>query len=133
VPYAVYVYNTTIHTATEFAAWVQVRSAIRTKRECQRTVQLRGIKGRLQTAHEVARQKLILRKEQYDKGTEPFQLDVGQQVLLYDETARRGRSVLSTLGPMKCIRRRGKSCDQEGAQVHVNRLKAFAKQMVGRA
>jgi hypothetical protein len=44
----------------------------------------------------VARQKLISRKErhkeQYDKRKEPFQLNVGQQVLHYDEAVHRGRS-----------------------------------------
>jgi hypothetical protein len=54
---------------------------------------------RPQTAHQVARQKLTLRKEQYDMWTEPFKLDVGQQVLLYDETVRRGRSKELTVSP----------------------------------
>jgi hypothetical protein len=82
--------------AIRTSAWVQIRSAICTPSIQYNYDYLTELKGRLQTAHEVARQKLILCKEkskaQYDKGTEPFRLDVGQQVLLYDETVRRGRS-----------------------------------------
>jgi hypothetical protein len=52
--------------------------------------------GRLQTAHDVAKQNLIAgkvrSKDYYDKGTEVKKIEVGHKVLLYDETARRGRS-----------------------------------------
>ena len=50
----------------------------------------------MQSAHEVARQKLIASKakskEYYDKGSETFEIQIGQKVLLFDETVRRGRS-----------------------------------------
>jgi hypothetical protein len=97
---------------------------------------LTELKGRLQTAHEVARQKLILCKEkskaQYDKKTEPFRLDVGQQVLLYDETVRRGRSKKLSpqyIGPYEVLSVNGINVTikkgRTTQQVHVNRLKPF--------
>jgi hypothetical protein len=50
----------------------------------------------LQSTHEVARQKLISSKEKSkeysDKSSETFEIQVGQKVLFYDETVRRGRS-----------------------------------------
>ena len=54
------------------------------------------LKGRLQTAHHVAKKNLIARKvrsqDYYDKGTQVMKTEVGDKVLLYDETVRRGRS-----------------------------------------
>jgi hypothetical protein len=104
VPYAVYVYNTTVHTATECTPFElvngfksEVPSALKESPSIQYNYDdyLAELKGRLQTAHEIVRQKLILHKikskEQYDKKAEPFELEVGQKVLLYDETVRRGR------------------------------------------
>lgn len=49
------------------------------------------LKGKLQTAHEVARQKLISSKVR-SKDTEQTRIEIGQNVLLYEETVRRGRS-----------------------------------------
>ena len=54
------------------------------------------LKGRLQTAHHVAKKNLIASKvrskDYYDKGIEVMKIEVGDKVLLYDETVRRGRS-----------------------------------------
>jgi hypothetical protein len=54
------------------------------------------LKGRLQTAHEIVRQKPIHHKakskECDNKSTELLTLEAGQKVLLYDETVHRGRS-----------------------------------------
>ena len=145
VPYAVYVYNTTTHTATELTPFElvygfksEVPSALRDSPSIQYNYEdyLTELKGRLQTAHEVARQKLILHKEkskeQYDKGTEPFKLEVGQQVLLYDETVRRGRSKKLSpqyIGPYEVLSVNGVNATIKkgrGTQrVHVNRLKPF--------
>jgi len=56
---------------------------------------LAELRGRLQSAHEVARQKLILSKEKskehYDKNSETFEIQTEQKLLLFDETVRRGR------------------------------------------
>jgi hypothetical protein len=54
------------------------------------------LNGRLQTAHHVAKKNLtasrVRSKHYYDKGTEMMKIEVGDKVLLYDETLRRGRS-----------------------------------------
>jgi hypothetical protein len=145
VPYAAYVYNTTIHTATECTPFElvygfksEMPSALRGSPSVQYNYEdyLTELKGRLQTAHEMARKNLISRKEkskvQYDKRAEPFELKVGQQVLLYDETVRRGRSrKLSPqyLGPYEVLSVNGVNATikkgRTTQQVHVNRLKPF--------
>ena len=52
-------------------------------------------KGRLQTAHHVAKINLIASKvrskDYYDKGTEVMKNEVGEKVLLYGGTVRQGR------------------------------------------
>ena len=52
-------------------------------------------KGRLQTDHHAARNNLIeskvRSKDHNDKGTKVMKTEVGDKVLLYDETVRRGR------------------------------------------
>jgi len=90
----------------------------------------------LQSAHEAARQKLITNKEKrkayYDKDTEECEIQVGQNVLLLDETVRRGRSkklsrqyiglyeVLGIDGVNVTIKR-GRTTQK----VHVNRVRPF--------
>ena len=57
---------------------------------------LAELRGRLQSTHEVARQKLISSKERskeyYDTNSETMEIQTGQKVLLFDETVCRGRS-----------------------------------------
>ena len=57
---------------------------------------LTELKGRLQSVHEIARQKLlsgkVKSKEYYDKDAENVEVRTGQKVLLFDETVQRGRS-----------------------------------------
>jgi len=105
VLYAVYVYNTTVHTTTAYTpselVYVfksEVPSALRETPNIQYNYgdYLVELRGRLQSAHEVARRKLILSKERskehYDKNSEIFEIQTGQKVLLFNETVRRGRS-----------------------------------------
>jgi hypothetical protein len=145
VPFAAYVYNTTIHTDTKCTPFElvygfksEVPSALRESPGIQYNYEdyLTELKGRLQTAHEMAREKLISRKEKsteyYDKGAEPFELNVGQRVLLYDETVRRGRSrKLSPqyIGPYEVLSVNGVNATikkgRTTQQVHINRLKPF--------
>jgi hypothetical protein len=64
---------------------------------------LSELKGRLQTAHHVAKKILIASKvrskDYYDKGTEVMKTELGDKVLLYDETVRRCRSRKLWIGP----------------------------------
>jgi hypothetical protein len=55
---------------------------------------LTELRGRLQSFHEVARQKLLSSKEKTSImiDSETLEVQVGQKVLLFDETVRRSRS-----------------------------------------
>jgi hypothetical protein len=93
------------------------------------------LKGRLQTAHEIVRQKLISHKVKSKghsvKSTQPLISEAGQKVLLYDETVCRGRSKMVSLQYIRLYDitvvkrinatiRRGRNAQQ----VHVNQLKS---------
>jgi hypothetical protein len=145
IPYAVYVYNTTVHTATAYTPFElvygfqsEVPSALREapNRQYNYDDYVIELKGRLQSAHEIARQKLIAGKEKskeyYDKSSEPFEIKVGQQVLLYDETVRRGRSKKLSpqyIGPYEVLIVDGVNVTiKKGGntqKVHVNRVRPF--------
>jgi len=51
------------------------------------------LKGRIQTAHQGTKNKLpankVRRKDYYDEGTDVMKIEVGDKVLLFDETVRR--------------------------------------------
>jgi len=88
---AVYVYNTTVHTTTAYTPFElvygfksEVPSALRETPNVQYNYKnyVAELRGRLQSTHEVARQKLILSnercKEYYDKDSETFEIQTGQ-------------------------------------------------------
>ena len=94
------------------------------------------LKGRLQTSHNVAKKNLIASKvrskDYYDKGTEVMKIEVGDKVLLYDETVRWGRSrKLSSqwIGLYEVVEvNKVNATIKKGRKlikVHVNRLKPF--------
>ena len=140
-----YVYNTTVHSATGYTPFELVDgfqstlpSTLQEAPNPQYSYDdyVLELKGRLQTAHEVARQKLITAKEKskeyFDKKAHEVTINIGDRVLLYDETVRRGRSKkLSSqwIGPYEVI-----GVDKVNAtikkgrklqKVHMNRLKPF--------
>jgi hypothetical protein len=105
VPFAAYTYNTSEHSSTGYTPLELVfghpsslPSALKSEPspECNYDDYLSELKGRLQTAHHVAKKNLIAckvrSKDYYDKGTEVMNLKVGDKVLLYNETVSRGRS-----------------------------------------
>jgi len=105
IPYAVYVYNTTVHTTTAYTPFElvygfksEVPLALGEPPNVQYNYEsyLSELRGMLQSTHEIARQKLIVSKdrskEHYDKHSETFEIQAGQKILLFDETIRRGRS-----------------------------------------
>ena len=105
VPFAAYTYNTSEHSATGYTPFELVfghpsslPSALRSKPSPQYNYDdyVSELKGRLQKAHHVAKKNLLASKVQskdyYDKGTEVVKIEVGDKVLLYDETVRRGKS-----------------------------------------
>ena len=145
VPFASYTYNTSEHSAKGYTPFELVfghpsslPSALRSEPAPQHNYDdyVSELKGRLQTAHHVAKQNLIAskvrNKDYYDKGTEVMKTEVGHKVLLYDETVRRGRSRnLSSqwIGPYYVVElnkvnatiRKGRKL----IKVNVNRLKSF--------
>jgi hypothetical protein len=97
--YAIYVYNTTVHTSTGHTLFElvygfksQVPSALKETPSISYSYDdyIMELNGRLQTAHEIARPKLVQHKikskEYYDKDAEPVTYEVRQKVLLHDET-----------------------------------------------
>ena len=145
VPCAVYVYNTTVHTATGYTPFElvygfrsEVPSALREAPAVQYNYDnyLTELRGRLQSSHEVARQRLICRKEKskeyYDKDSETLEVRVGQKVLLFDETVRRGRSKKLSpqyVGPYEVLAVDGVNVTikkgRTAQKVHVNRIRPF--------
>jgi len=90
----------------------------------------------MQTAHQQAHKNLIeskgKSKEHYDKTTKQTKLQVGDKVLLFDETVRPGRSgklnaqwigpyVITEMDKVNATITRG----HKSTRVHVNRLKPF--------
>jgi len=117
MPFAVYAYNTSEHSATGYTPFELVfghPASLPTARSSEPSPQynyddyVSELKGRLQTPHLVAKKNLIASKvrskDYYHKGTEVMKIEVGDKVLLYDKTVQRGRSQkLSSqwIGPMK--------------------------------
>lgn len=145
IPYAVHVYNTSTHTSTGYTPFQLVYgfkstmpSILQGNPSVQNTYDdfVAELRNRMQTAHLVARENLMSAKEQskeqYDKNARVPIFLIGDKVLLYDETVRRGRSrklCSQWLGPYEVV-----SIDKVNAtikkgrnrqKVHVNRLKPF--------
>jgi hypothetical protein len=143
VPYAVYVYNTSTHTSTGYTPFELVygfKSAMPSALQANRSVQYgyddfaTELRGRLQTGHRIARKRLTAAKEkskeQYDRASKRPSFHVGDKVLLYDETVRRGRSKklcsqwlgtyeIINLDKVNATIKRGRNSQK----VHLNRLK----------
>jgi len=94
------------------------------------------LKGRLQSSHENARQRLLSGKERskqyYDRGSDLPDIQAGQKVLISDETVRRGRSrKLSPqyLGPYELLAVEGVNViikkGRATQKVHVNRVRPY--------
>jgi hypothetical protein len=93
------------------------------------------LRGRLQTVHQQAYKNLIeckgKSKEHYDKTSGQRKLQVGDKVLLFDKTVRRGRSrKLSAqwIGPYNIELDKVNATIARGrklTKVHVNHLKPF--------
>jgi len=144
-PFAAYAYNTSEHSATGYTPFELVfghpsslPSALRSEPSPRYNYDdyVSELKGRLQTAHYIANKNLIASKvrskDYYDKGTEVMKIEVGDKVLLYDETVRRGRSrKLSSqwIGPYEVVEvNKVNATIKKGRKlikVHVNRLKPF--------
>jgi hypothetical protein len=145
VPFATYVYNTIEHSATGFTPFEllyghpsTLPSALKKPPEPQYNYEnyVSELRSRLQTVHHHAHRNLIASKskskEHYDKTSGEVKLQVGDKVLLFDETVRRGRSrklsaqwigpyTLTEIDKVNATISRGRKI----SKVHVNRLKPF--------
>lgn len=144
IPYATYVYNLTTHRATGYAPFELLfgyRARVPTSLQERPTPTytyddyVSELKGRMQAAHAIARDRLLdsktRSKQDYDRRAVQIALKVGDRVL-YDESVRRGRSkklcakwigpyVVLAVDGVNATIKRGKTA----VKVHVNRLKPF--------
>jgi hypothetical protein len=145
IPYATYVYNITTHRATGYTPFellfgykARVPSSLQEQPTPRSNYDyyVSELKGRMQTAHAVARDRLVERKvrskRDYDKKTVQLTLKVGDKVLLFEESVRRGRSKkmgAKWIGPHAVLAVEGVSATikrgREAIKVHTNRLKPF--------
>ena len=138
-------YNTTVHSATGFAPFELLfgrpsvlPSALKKPPETQYNYDDYGseLRNRLQAVHHHAHNNLIASKgkskEHYDKTSGEMKLQVGDKVLLLDETVRRDRSrklsaqwigpyTITEIDKVNATIARGRKL----TKVHVNRLKPF--------
>jgi hypothetical protein len=143
VPYATYVYNTTVHTTTPFTPFElvngfrsEVPSALKEAPTTQYNYEdyLTELRGRLQSSHEVARQKLVSGKlisKEYYKDSEIVEVKAGQKILLL-ETVRKGRSKKLSpqyIGPYEGLDVEGMNVGikrgRSAQKVHINRIRPF--------
>ena len=98
-------YNVTTHRATGYSPFELLfghRARIPTALQAQPTPRynyddyISELRGRLQSAHAIVRENLLQSKARsklhYDKRAVRIALQVGDKVLLFDESVRRGRS-----------------------------------------
>jgi len=146
IPFAMFTYNTTPHTATGYTPFELIYG-----RQADLPTALtkppkptynyddyaQELKERLRATNQLAREHVkdekIKAKLQYDKNTKEISFKVGDKVLVFDETLRRGRSKkLESLwtGPYKIIEKHSKvnytiKKGRKTTRIHVNRLKPF--------
>jgi len=139
------VYNTTEHSAMGFTPFEllfgrpsTLPSALKRLPEPQYNYDdyASELKGRLQMVHQHAHKNLVKSKgrskEHYDRTVGQTKLKVGDNVLLFDETVRRGRSrklsaqwvgpyTITDIDKVNATIARGR----KSTNVHINRLKPF--------
>jgi len=146
VPFAMFTYNTTPHTATGYTPFELIyghRAELPTaltkppKPTYNYDDYAQELKERLRATNRLAREHVkdekTKAKIQYDKGAKETTFKVGDKILMFDETLRRGRSKkLESLwtGPYTIIEKNSKvnytiKKGRKTMRVHVNRLKQF--------
>ena len=148
LPYAMFTYNTTPHTATGYTPHelvygqqAELPTALRFAPNPTYNYDdyAQEAKERLRAANETARENLrdakIRSKVTYDKKTKEIQFNEGDKVLLYDESVRRGRSKKLDSkweGPYTIIEKKSKvnvviKKGRKTLTVHTNRIKHFVE------
>jgi hypothetical protein len=146
IPYATFTYNTTPHTATQFSPFEllfghipTLPTSVKQPPKVNYTYDdfINNLKQKMQHSNQLAKENLLkcknISKNNYDKNSYTRIFEIGDKVLLYDESVRRGRSKkLSALwiGPYTIIKKisdvnytiqKGKNKQT----IHANRLKYF--------
>jgi transposase InsO family protein len=146
LPYAMFTYNTTPHTTTGFTPFELVYghqailpTALTKPPKLTYTYDnyAQELRERIRATNEIARertkQEKTKAKQQYDRKAKGETFKAGDQVLLYDETVRRGRSkklesqwigpyiVMEKINDVNYTIKKGRKT----LRVHANRLKAF--------
>ena len=141
VPFATYVYDTTVHSTTGFTPFEllfgrpsTLPSTLKKLPEPQYNYDdyVSELRSRLQTVRHHAHKNLIASKECYDKTSGEMKLQVGDKVLLFDETVCRDRSrklsaqwigpyTITEIDKVNAPITRGRKV----TKVHINHLKPF--------
>jgi hypothetical protein len=144
IPYATHVHTLTTHRAKGYAPFellfgyrARVPSSLQEPTpKCNYDDYVSELKGKLQAAHAIARDRLVesktCSKHNYDRKPVEIALIVGGRVLLFDESVRRGRSIklcAKWIGPYAVLAVDGVNATIKrgitAVKVHVNRLKPF--------
>ena len=146
LPYAMFTYNTTPHTSTSYTPYELVFGRQATlPTSLNQAPQLtytydkyaEELRERLRSTNSIEREKIGINKDkskkQYDKKTANRSFKIGNQVLLHDETVRRGRSKKLTpswIGPYTIQNTHDNNNytipkGRRTLRVHANRLKHF--------
>lgn len=146
IQYSTFTYNTTPHTSTGYTPFelvygfqARLPSSIQSMPNLNYSYDdyLKDLKLKLQISHSVAKDKLIhkkhISKNYYDRNVKDIKFQIGDKVLLYDETVRRGRSKkldASWIGPYEIITQDSPvnytiMKNKKYYKTHVNRLKYF--------
>lgn len=146
LPYAMFTYNTTPHSATRFTPFelmygrqAEIPTSLKTEPKLSYAYDdyVQELRERLRATNTMAKENLGLAKERsketYDKRTRPVEFQIGDKVLLYDETIRRGRSkklMSQWIGPYRIIEKNSGvnytiKVRKKTIKVHANRLKLF--------
>ena len=146
LPYAMFTYNTTPHTATGFTPYelvygkaASLPTALKNppKQTYNYEDYAQQTRERIRTTNEAAREQLQGTKEkakkEYDKKTREVEFKVGDKVWLFDESVRRGRSKKldnKWVGPYVIIEKHSKvnvtiKKGRNTLRTHANRIKHF--------
>lgn len=148
LPYAMFAYNTTPHTATKmtpfelvFGRQAELPTAVKQPPRLTYCYDdfAQELRERLRAAHQEAKEALDTGKEkskiQYDKNAESMEFEVGDKVLLKNNVLRRGRSKKLTqpwIGPYEITEKNSDvnytiryGNKQKTQRVHINRLRPF--------
>ncbi|KAM0735103.1 Retrovirus-related Pol polyprotein from transposon 17.6 [Formica fusca] len=146
IPFAMFTYNTTPHTATGYTPFELVyghqadlpTSLTRPPKPTYNyNDYAQELKERLRATNQLAKEHIkeekIKAKKQYDKSTREIKFKVGDKVLMHDETLRRGRSKkLEPLwtGPYVIIEKNSDvnytiKKGRKAVRMHINKLKPF--------